>query len=201
MDHDHKDQPTVITEEHNFKYYSQPKTFARIIQNRMAIFGTWSLIGYLGHFFCIIIGLNLYSDIDRMKGCNYPNGDHRNSSIYDTSLILIISYHLIEWVRTILFAVTILLGSNFIPIWYATSLNTIFGIIAYIYVHVQRFNEDGKKCADVQKFRAEFLLAEVIIFWLTFFFTSFPHFFLFIMKKENIEDALKVKVHEEEEEH
>lgn len=83
-------------------------------------------------------------------------------------------------------------------IWYYGSINTIFGIIAYIYVHVQRFNEDGKMCADSQPGRAEFLLAEVIVFWLTFHIVSFPHFFLFVMKKDTLEEAVK-KVEEEEE--
>lgn len=104
----------------------------------MAIFGTYGLIAYLGQFFLIIIGLNLYSDNDRLLSCKteWQKGDLRNSGIYDLSLILVIAFHMIEWVRIIMFLVTIVLGVNLITIWYATSLNTIFGIIAYIYVHV-----------------------------------------------------------------
>lgn len=83
-------------------------------------------------------------------------------------------------------------------IWYFSSLNTIFGIIAYIYVHAQRFSDDGKACADAQPARAQFLVAEVVIFWLVFHIASFPQFFLFVMKKSYIEDALKRNDDDEE---
>ena len=82
-------------------------------------------------------------------------------------------------------------------IWYITSLNTIFGIIAYIYVHVQRFNEDGKNCSSAQPGRSQFLVAEVIIFWLCFHIASCPQFFIKMMSKENLEDALKKSESEE----
>ena len=76
-------------------------------------------------------------------------------------------------------------------VWYITTPNAIFGIIAYIFAHTNRFGEAGKDCADFQIFRARFLLAEVIVFWLTFFFQQFPQVFLFMLGKERIEDTLK----------
>lgn len=82
-------------------------------------------------------------------------------------------------------------------VWYYSSPNTIFGLIAYIYVHAQRFSDDGKNCADKQPGRAQFLIAEVCVFWLTFFIASFPQFFIFVMKKDSLEDA--IKKHEEDE--
>ena len=190
------DRPPVAEEEHNFKYYCKPDNFARIIQNRKAIFGTYGLVCYLGTFFLIIIGLNLYCDKERFNSCRrgekgWEDGEVKNSDVYNDSLKLIISYHLIEWVRIIMFLVTIILGQNMMKIWYITSLNTIFGIIAYIYVHAQRFSDDGKACVEEQPARAQFLIAEVCIFWLIFHIASFPQFFLFVMKKQYIEDALK----------
>ena len=112
---EHKDQPPVQEEEHNFKFYSRPSNFARIIGNRMAIFGTWGLIGYLAQFLLIIIGINLYSDNDRLISC-YPGdkkwntGNEINSAVYDKVLICLLSYHLVEWVRLVLFLTTIVLG-------------------------------------------------------------------------------------------
>lgn len=150
------DRPPVAEEEHNFKFYCKPDNFARIIQTRQAIFGVYGLVCYLGTFFLIIIGLNLYCDKERWNSCRpeWNYGDIRNSDVYNDSLKLIICYHLIEWVRIIMFLVTIILGVNMMKIWYITSLNTIFGIIAYIYVHAQRFSDDGKACADGQPARA-----------------------------------------------
>ena len=82
-------------------------------------------------------------------------------------------------------------------IWYPSYLNVLFGIAAYVACHVAYFSDPGKGCRDVQKYRANFLLAEVIIFWVTFHIMSFPHAFLFL-KKSYIEDALKDEEEEEE---
>lgn len=181
--------------DHSFKHYSKPANFGKIIGNRMAIFGTWGLIGYLGHFFLIIISINLYCDSDRLLSCNseWKNGDERNSEIFDKALVLLAAYHLIEWVRIIMFLVTIILGQNLVFLYYVSGINTLFGLAAYIVTHVARFNEEGKACAEVQTYRAAFLTAEVIVFWLTFHIMSFPNFFLFVMKKENIQEAMKEK--------
>ncbi len=141
----HKDHPH---EEHNFRFYSRPNNFAKLIGNKVSVFGTWGLIGYLGHFFLIIISINLYCDDDRLISCGkYRDGDEENSKVYDTALVLLASYHLIEWVRIIGLLVTMILGQNLVLLYYITSLNTLFGIAAYIAAHVQRFNEDGKACA------------------------------------------------------
>lgn len=158
------------------------------------------MVAYLAQFFLIIIAINDYSDGERHLSCKpeWPKGDIRNSEVYDMALILLASYHLIEWVRVIIFLITVVLGQNLIPIYYITGLNTIFGIVAYIYAHAIRFSEVGKHCADIQVTRGAFLLAEVIVFWTTFHILSFPNFFLFIMKKDYIETALKKKESDEE---
>lgn len=96
-----------------------------------------------------------------------------------------------------IFLVTLLLGSNFMPIWYFTSLNTIFGIAAYIACHVYRYAGNGVICAEEQEFRASMLMAEVIVFWTTFHIMSCPQIFFFFMSTENLDSAL---VEEEEEE-
>lgn len=151
MSNQNIDRAPEPEEEHNFIYYCKPDNFCRIIQNRKVIFGTYGLVVYLGTFFLIIIGLNLYSDNERFRKCKPEwNGewDIRNSDVYNDSLKLVLCFHLIEWARIIMFLITIILGQNLMRVWYYTSLNTIFGIIAYIYCHVQRFNDDGKLCKD-----------------------------------------------------
>jgi len=121
----------------------------------------------------------------------------QSADIYDVPLRLLGAYHIIEWFRMTIFLVTLLLGTNFLPIWYATGLNTLFGIAAYITVHVARYSGNGALCAETQKWRANMLMAEVIIFWVTFHIMSVPQIFFFFMSKENLESAL---VEEEEEE-
>ena len=83
----------------------------------------------------------------------------------------------------------VFLGANTILFYYILYINSVYGLVAYIIAHVKRFNEDGKECVDEQPGRAAVLLAEVIIFWVTFFLMSFPMLILKFMKKENIEKA------------
>ena len=84
-----------------------------------------------------------------------------------------------------------LLGSNFMELWYVMGLNSLYGIAAYIYCHVARYNYNGQNCADNQVYRANMLMAEVIIFWTTFLIMSVPQLFFLCMSKGNLDDALK----------
>ena len=115
------------------------------------------------------------------------------------ALLLLAIYHLIEWARIITFGVCVVIGANLMHIYYVTSLNTLFGIAAYIYAHVKRFGADGKLCADVQEFRAQFLLAEVIVFWTTFHIMSAPWILMKFMKPEAVDKAWKGGSDNEEE--
>ncbi len=161
---------------------------AKIIGNRKLIFGTWGLIGYIGQFILIVSVINVYSDKDRFIDCGLGfKHKEDNAEVYDMALRLLGAYHIIEWFRMTIFLVTLLLGQNFMPLWYLTSLNTLFGIATYIYVHVIRFSGDGKECAEEQEFRSHMLISEVIVFWTTFHIMSVPHIFYFFMSKENLE--------------
>ena len=162
----------------------------------MKIFASWALLGYIGQFILIVAVANVYSDIDRFNLCPGKTTWDDSAAVYDMPLRVIWCYHLIEWVRFTIFLVTILLGQNFIPLWYALSPNTLFGIAAYIYVHVARYSGDGVTCASAQKYRADMLMAEVIVFWVTFLVMSVPQIFIAIMSKENLDSAL---VEEDEE--
>ena len=42
------------------------------------------------------------------------------------------------------------------------------------------------------------MLAEVILFWLTYVFMSFPQIIIYFMKKANLEDALREKDSDDE---
>ena len=186
-------------EVHNFKFYSKSENMAKIIGNRKLIFGTWGLIGYIGQFILIVSVINVYSDKDRFLSCGIADlkTPADNAAVYDMALRLLGAYHIIEWVRMTIFLVTLLLGQNFMPIWYFTSLNTLYGIAVYIYVHVIRFSGNGKECAEEQEFRSHMLVSEVIVFWTTFHILSVPHIFFAFMSNDNLDKAL---VEEEEEE-
>ena len=73
--------------EHNFRFYCQPNNMAKIIGNRMLIFGSWALIGYVGQFILIVSVLNVYSDIDRFLPCGIAGVDTADltgqAAVYD----------------------------------------------------------------------------------------------------------------------
>ena len=160
---------------HSWGWYMLPSNLTKITSNRKAIFGTWSLITYIGQFLLIVMCINDYSDGDRFISCgSYPKEGESATVVYDNALLLLAIYHLIEWVRVIVFAVCVIIGANLMIIWYITIPNAIFGIVAYIIAHVARFGEAGKDCADFQISRGNFLLGDVIVFWITFLFQQFP---------------------------
>jgi hypothetical protein len=56
----------------------KPANFTKVVSNKKTVFGLWALTGYIGHFFLIIIGINLFSDGDRLINCagsQYPRGE------------------------------------------------------------------------------------------------------------------------------
>ena len=188
-------------EPHNFRFYSRPENMAKIIGNKKLIWGTWGLIGYIGQFILIVSVINVYSDNDRFLTCKIDElgtDPDAQSAVYDTSLRMLASYHIIEWFRMTIFLVTLLLGQNFMPIWYFLSLNTLFGIAAYIHTHVTIFSGYGKACADQQPFRSYMLICEVIVFWTTFHIMSFPHAFFLCLKNETLDQAMITQEDDEE---
>lgn len=52
-----------------FKFFCQPANFTKVVSGKKTVFGLWTLLGYIGHFFLIIIGINLFSDTDRTLKC------------------------------------------------------------------------------------------------------------------------------------
>lgn len=181
----------VNPQELSFLYFWKPAHFTKVVTNTKKVFAVWALIGYLGQFLLVVSAINLYSDSARNLKCGSSLVDPTEDPalVYDTALKLLAVYHIIEWVKFTLFLTIAFIGVNLMHVWYILCINSLFGIAAYITCHVQRFNDDGKACADVQSYRSGFLLAEVIIFWLTFVIMSVPQLFFFCMKKDNLYKA------------
>lgn len=122
----------------------------KIMGNRKKIFASYGLIGYIGHFFLIVSALNLYSDGDRFISCGTSTAEGReeSSAVYDTALMLLSIYHIIEWARFTIMLTAIFVGVNLMIFWYILGLNSLFGFAAYIACHYYRLNADGKACAE-----------------------------------------------------
>jgi hypothetical protein len=159
---------------HTFGFYIRPSNFTKIVSNRKTIFGIWGFIGYCAQFLLILATINVFCDKDRMLSCGGKLTGDDASAVYDPALVVLAIYHLIEWFRFIVFLTAVFLGANMISLYYILYLNTLFGIAAYCDAHARRYNDNGKLCAESQHYRAQVLVAEVVIFWTSFLIMSFP---------------------------
>ena len=176
-----------------------------ILNNTKLIFGLVVGLWYLTQFIGAVACINLYSDDDRLNVCVQPTIEEidksaserheltdrdRSSEVFDVPLLLIAIYHIVEWIRTTVLLTVILIGVNWVIFWYATTINTLFGLIVYAFAHMAYFDEYGELCAKAQPDRASWLLAEIIAFWVSFFFFAFPFMILFCRGKERADATL-----------
>ena len=63
--------------------------------------------------------------------------------------MMLAAFHIIEWIRTTVLLTVICVGVNWTIFWYATSFNTLFGLVVYGVVHIAYVSEDGKSCNEV----------------------------------------------------
>ena len=176
-----------------------------ILNNTKLIFGLVVGLWYLTQFIGAVACINLYSDDDRLKVCvqetiedlakpasekHELTDSDRSSEVFDVPLLLIAIFHIVEWIRTTVLLTVILIGVNWVIFWYATTINTLFGLIVYAFAHMAYFDEYGELCAKAQPDRASWLLAEIIAFWVSFFFFAFPFMILFCRGKERADGTL-----------
>ena len=102
------------------------------------------------------------------------------------ALFLLTIYHLIEWFRVIFILIKILLGQNFIPLYYFTYLNSFYGVAVYCYTHYARFSPHGITCSAGQPLRAKLLLLEVIFFWTIFILWTLPQIYMLCFSHEKL---------------
>ena len=97
-------------------------------------------------------------------------------------------YHIIEWFRTILLlTVTCMKYEILMYIYNALFVNLIFGVIVALYAHIVRFGAAGSACAAAQPERAQFLLAEIIFFYILYIISGV---FIFAFPKMSYELAM-----------
>ena len=84
----------------------------------------------------------------------------------------------------------VFVGLNLMWFYYVLSLNTLFGVIAIIVTMVARFSEDGAACAEVQTYRADWLVVEIIVFWFLFFCYPGPIVPLYFCSKTSHDDII-----------
>ena len=133
--------------------YFSPAISTQVLSKSKAIYLPLMFLKYGMEFaFCVAI-VNFYSDIDRTTPCKLvgPLADSGNASaVFDSPLFLLGIYHIIEWIRTTVMLVIIIIGVNLMSFWYITGINFFFGIFCAIWTAITFFGEDGQSCYEVQ---------------------------------------------------
>lgn len=186
-----------------WKTYFQPQWATMILSRSKLIYLPLVFFKYGMEFaFCVAV-VNFYSDIDRTTPCKLvgPLADSGNASaVFDSPLFLLGIYHIIEWIRTTVMLVIVIIGANLMQFWYITSLNFFFGIFCAIWTAVAFFSEDGSACYDVQTYRGQFIMWELILFLVYFLFFHIFQVIFFCQGKERIDAKLRESDEDSDEE-
>ena len=154
-----------------FKFYLKPENKFEIVTKR---WGTFTLIGgavYIWHLFFTVMGVDKYTDITRKYSCNGTpfdllSDDQRaeNSRLFDTAIILVTIFHMIEWLRWTVFLTTALVNVNLLGLYYVMSANGVFGIIVMLVGIITRYSGDGANCVGegMQPERANYLAWQIL---------------------------------------
>ena len=195
-----EEKPPLPDKRSSWKVYLKPYWWSLLLSHNRLCYGLNLTFWYLAQFIGAVACINLYSDGDRTILCAGHTDPDKASEVLDFPLVLLAVFHMIEWIRTSLLLTVSCIGVNWSIGWYATTLNTLYGIIAYAIAHMAYLSEDGKDCGEVQEYRYAWLLAEIVAFWFLFFIYSFPFIFSICMGKDKADQTLEDAYKEDEEE-
>ena len=72
------------------------------------------------------------------------------AAVYDSALLLLAIYHIVEWLKTTVVLTVVFVGINLVWLYLIMILNTLFGVFTMIYAVMVRFSEEGMECAEAQ---------------------------------------------------
>lgn len=89
-----------------------------------------------------------------------------SSAVLDTAIAMVSLFHMIEWMRQTVVLTTALVGVNLIPVYWALSINVVYGFIAMLVGVIVRNTANGKDCAEAQPERARYLQLQILCMFL-----------------------------------
>lgn len=193
--------------EMDWKEYFRPANVTKLLHKKFGLFSAVVGVYYLTQFVACVSAVNMYSDATRNAQCIDANdvndlgvtGDEA-SAVMDPAITLLAIYHIIEWIRCTILLTVVCLGVNLMHVWYATALNSVYGLIIFIYCHVVYASPRGMSCALNQPTRYSWLMTEIILFWVTFWIFLFPPIILRFFPKSKIHETLYMPTEESDEE-
>jgi hypothetical protein len=181
----------------NWIMYFYPSTVTVIMHRKMLIFSLVASVYYMVQFLACCASVNFYSDASRLAICKDlvdsskpPVVGEMASAIMDPVILMLGIYHIIEWIRCTILLTVICLGVNLMQAWYVLAINSVFGLIGFIYCHIVYFGAAAKGCEENQPTRYQWLLVEIIIFWVTFFVFMMPPIIIRCFPKSNVHITL-----------
>ena len=136
-----------------------------IVQKRWGLFFILTSVVYCYHFLSIIIGMDKYVHYSRFAGCEGTTDFKDASAVFDMALLLVLIFHIIEWVRQTILITTILVGVPWLIAYNLLAINLPFGFVVSILGMITGFTAD-QTCIDAQPGRALFLQLQIITFFL-----------------------------------
>jgi hypothetical protein len=190
---------------HTFMQKMSPRNAAKIFGKKFGLYFPLLTFIMMTRFIMVCGSINSYSDGERFWTCK--DGDVNAAScpkvpadrcgggrpldateVYDVPLKLLGIHHIIEYMRILLLWIISLVGVPLMMGHYITIPNTIFGLVAIIYA-ISAVASAGE-CANAQQYRHTWLIIEIILFFVTFVFYSFPQIFFLCLNKNELEVIL-----------
>ena len=72
------------------------------------------------------------------------------AAVYDSALLLLAIYHIVEWLKTTVVLTVVFVGINLVWLYLIMILNTLFGVFTMMYAVSVRFSEEGMECTEAQ---------------------------------------------------
>jgi len=134
-------------------YYLKPEVLFKIVTTRWGIITIIAGACYLYEIIWTISGVNNYTDITRNTLCGsiktgYEAGSKTaatlaaaqaaSSAVYDTPILLVTYWHMIEWVRWTVLLTTALVDANLIHLFIVLGLAIPYGFIISLVVFIMR---------------------------------------------------------------
>ena len=127
----------------DFKWYCKPEQAYTIMEKRWGIFSLAGFIVYSYHFTMCIWGVDSFCHYTRfLSSCTGQEKTYvDNSAILDGAILAITVFHMIEWIRQWVLLTSILVGIDWINVYYMMSVNNPFGILTSLICAIISFTQ------------------------------------------------------------
>lgn len=169
-------------------FYLTPETTFEIIVKRWIRMCSITGLIYCYHLFFAMYGVDQFTDLSGKLSCSGPDAGKISTDpaevekavgTYQTAIGMLAVFHMIEWLRQLVFLTGTLVGVNLMHLYYIMSINVVYGFIACLVGIAARFSPAGEECAKHQTYRAEYLAYNIISLVLLLCFSAFHHVLIF----------------------